>query len=199
MLLPSLILLSFGYLLGAIPFGYILTKRYTGLNILELGSGNIGSTNVRRNAGRRVSVMVQALDMLKGFIPVSLVLLLEYTAKIDFPDYFIFLVALSPIIGHISSVFLHFKGGKGVNTTLGAAVLLAPLEITFAVAIYFIVKWQAKYVSAGSLALAITLPVSGVIFGAETYLEIFLLICCFLILLRHKANIKRLLAGNELK
>lgn len=199
MLLFSLTILCFGYLLGAIPFGYILTKRYTGLNILELGSGNIGSTNVRRNAGRRVSVMVQSLDILKGFIPVALVLLLEHTGKIQFPDYFVFLVAMSPIIGHTASVFLCFKGGKGVNTTIGAAILLAPLEITIAIVLYFIVKWQTKYVSAGSLALAVSLPVSGVILGAEIYLEIFLLICCFLIILRHMANIRRLIAGNELK
>ena len=199
MLLFSLTILCFGYLLGAIPFGYILTKRYTGLNILELGSGNIGSTNVKRTAGRRISVMVQALDILKGFIPVALVLLLEHSGRFDFPDYFIFLIAMGPIIGHIASVFLYFKGGKGVNTTIGAAILLAPLEITFAIMLYFIVKWQTKYVSAGSIALAISLPVSAAILGAETNLEIFLLICCFLILLRHKANIRRLIAGNELK
>ena len=199
MLLFCLSIICFGYLLGAIPFGYILTKRYTGLNILELGSGNIGSTNVRRNAGKRLSVMVQALDILKGFIPVALVLLLEHNVRLDFPAYFIFLVALSPVIGHIFSVFLQFKGGKGVNTTLGAAILLAPFEIAFAIVLYFIVKWQTKYVSAGSLALAISLPVSGVILRAEINLEIFLLICCFLIILRHKANIRRLIAGNELK
>lgn len=199
MLLLCLILLSFGYLLGAIPFGYILTKRYTGLNILELGSGNIGSTNVKRNAGWRVSVMVQALDILKGFIPVALVLLLERTGRFDFPDYFIFLVAMSPIIGHIASVFLNFKGGKGVNTTIGAAILIAPLEITFAIVLYFMVKWEVKYVSAGSIALAISLPVLGLILASEIYLEIYLMICCLLILLRHKANIGRLIAGNELK
>lgn len=199
MLLLCLTLLSFGYLLGAIPFGYILTKRYTGLNILELGSGNIGSTNVKRNAGRRVSVMVQALDILKGFIPVALVLFLERSGRFDFPDYFIFLVAMGPIIGHIASVFLYFKGGKGVNTTIGAAILLAPLEITFAIMLYFMVKWKAKYVSAGSIALAVSLPVFGLILASEIYLEIFLLICCLLILLRHKANIRRLIAGNELK
>ena len=199
MLLFCLSIICFGYLLGAIPFGYILTKRYTGLNILELGSGNIGSTNVRRNAGKRLSVMVQALDILKGFIPVGLVLLLEHNVRLDFPAYFIFLVALSPVIGHIFSVFLQFKGGKGVNTTLGAAILLAPFEIAFAIMLYFIVKWQTKYVSAGSLALAVSLPVSGVILGAEINLEIFLLICCFVIILRHKANIRRLIAGNELK
>lgn len=199
MLLLSLFLLVIGYCLGSIPFGYILTKRFTGLNILELGSGNIGSTNVRRNAGRRLSVMVQVLDILKGFIPVALVLLLKKAGWCDFPDYFTFLVALSTIIGHISSVFLRFKGGKGVNTTIGAAILLAPLEIAFAIVLYFIVKWQAKYVSAGSIALAISLPVSGAILGAEIYVEIFLSVCCFLILFRHLPNIRRLMVGKELK
>ena len=199
MLFYCLILLCLGYFLGSIPFGYILTKRVAGLNILELGSGNIGSTNVRRNAGSRLSIVVQVLDILKGIIPVSMVFLLEKTGWCDFPEYFVFLVAISPIIGHISSVFLHFRGGKGVNTTIGAAILLAPLEITFAVVLYFLVKWQTKYVSAGSIALAISLPVSGAILSAKIYLEIFLLICCFLILFRHKANIRRLMAGNELK
>lgn len=195
----GVIILCFSYCLGAIPFGYILTKRYTGKNILELGSGNIGSTNVRRNAGKRLSAIVQALDILKGFLPVLSFLLLQKTSWYQLPDYFIFLVALSPIIGHIFSVFLHFKGGKGVNTTIGAAVLLAPVEIVLAIGVYFIVKWQIKYVSAGSIALAVSLPISGIILGAEVYLELFLLICCLLILLRHKSNIRRLIEGNELK
>jgi glycerol-3-phosphate acyltransferase PlsY len=190
---------SIAYVCGAIPFGYLLTKSSTGLNILEQGSGNIGSTNVRRIAGKRIALKVQLLDMLKGFLPVAAFLLAGKTGLIIFPEYYIYLIAFSTIIGHNFSIFLRFRGGKGVNTTLGATILLAPFEVLSAVLLYFIVKLQFKYVSVGSLALALALPFFGFFYKEGYPLMTYLILCCFLIFTRHLPNIKRLIAGNELR
>jgi acyl phosphate:glycerol-3-phosphate acyltransferase len=198
MIQVQVVLILLSYLLGAIPFGYILTKNRTGLNILEHGSGNIGSTNVRRVAGKKLALEVQILDMLKGLVPVSFVLLLIQMGFYIFPDYFIFLVASSSIIGHNFSIFLHFMGGKGVNTTLGATVMLAPIEVFCAVGAYFLVKKLLKYTSAGSIALALTLPITGLILHVEKWLFIYLLFCSLMILLRHTSNIRRLFSGKEI-
>jgi acyl phosphate:glycerol-3-phosphate acyltransferase len=192
-----LIILLCCYFLGAIPFGYLLARRSTGLNILEHGSGNIGSTNVGRIAGKRVALRVQILDMFKGLLPVAILLFVSWKEIISMPDYFIFLAAFATVIGHNFSLFLSFRGGKGVNTTLGATILLAPLEVICAVLIYFLIKKRLKYVSAGSIALAITLPIAGVIFHCEKMLLAYLLLVCLLILIRHTSNIKRLFEGKE--
>lgn len=198
MTITQLLLLIFAYLSGAIPFGYLMTKRATGLNILEQGSGNIGSTNVGRIAGKKVAIAVQILDMLKGLIPVGLVVLLQMLKVLDLPEYFIFFQAFATIIGHDFSIFLHFRGGKGVNTTLGATVLLAPLSVFCAVAVYFFIKWQFKYVSAGSLAIAITLTFATIIIYPDHYLWACLFACSCLIVIRHIPNLRRLHEGNEL-
>jgi acyl phosphate:glycerol-3-phosphate acyltransferase len=198
MTIIKLLLLLFAYLSGSIPFGYLLTKRSTGLNILEQGSGNIGSTNVARIAGKKVAIAVQILDMLKGLIPVGLVFLLQKLKVTDFPDYFIFFQAFATIIGHDFSIFLHLRGGKGVNTTLGATVLMAPLSVFCAVAVYYFIKWRFKYVSTGSLALAITLTFATVILYPDNYLWAYLFACSCLIIIRHIPNLRRLRAGKEL-
>lgn len=198
MTVSQIILVLSGYFSGAVPYGYLLTKRFTGLNILEQGSGNIGSTNVGRIAGKKIGLLVQALDMLKGLLPVAIVLLLKESNPLIYPDYFPLLVALSTVLGHNFSLFLSFRGGKGVNTTLGATILLAPLAVLFSVVAYFLVKWRLKFVSAGSMALAVALPLGGWLFRPAPLLELYLFVCCCLILIRHLSNLKRLLEGKEL-
>ncbi len=197
MLFLRLLLIILASLFGSVPFGYILTKKGIGLNILEEGSGNIGSTNVRRVAGTRIAFQVQVLDVLKGLIPVAIALIAKENGLIIFDNYFIFLIAISTILGHDFSIFLHFKGGKGVNTTLGASLLLAPFEVLVAISIYFLVKKYSGYVSVGSIALAITLPATGFFLHASDLLCGYLFFCCVLILFRHIPNIKRLIAGEE--
>ncbi len=195
LILPILI----SYVCGAIPFGYLLTKSSTGLNILEQGSGNIGSTNVRRIAGKTISFQVQVLDMLKGFLPVFVISLISRSGYMLIPDYYIFLIAFSTIIGHNFSIFLRFQGGKGVNTTIGTTILLAPLEILCSVGIFFLVKKLYRYASVGSITLACALPINGIIFKESIGLIIYLLVCCCMIIFRHLSNIKRLISGNELR
>lgn len=191
----AFILLS--YLLGAIPFGYILTRYYTGKNILETGSGNIGSTNVKRVAGGKMAIITQLLDMFKGFLPVALYLYFIDDINVA-TEYFVYFVSLATIIGHDLSIFLRFKGGKGVNTTLGASVLIAPFSVFISVFIYFIVKWQFKYVSLGSVAMGITLPLIELIIHGLSSAFYYLVICAILILFLHRTNINRLLRNREL-
>ena len=191
----TFVLLS--YLLGSIPFAYLLTKYYTGKNILKMGSGNVGSTNVGRVAGKKVAIFTQLLDIAKGLLPVAVYLLFT-DEKIVKSDPFIYWLALASIIGHDFSIFLKFKGGKGVNTTLGASVLIAPISVFISVVTYFIAKWQLKFVSLGSIILGISLPATELIFHGLTSNFYYLLVCMVLIILRHKSNIIRLLNKQEL-
>lgn len=191
------------YLTGSIPVGYLLVRYVTGQNIRELGSGNIGSTNVRRIAGRKIAAITQLLDMAKGLVPVGLYLYLTYDLKVTYYQNIvsglsIYYVALASILGHDFSVFLKFKGGKGVNTTLGASVLLAPYSVFISVAFYFITKWRFKYVSLASIVLAITMVVSELVIYGITPTVYYLLVCMILIIVLHHKNIGRLLRNQEL-
>jgi glycerol-3-phosphate acyltransferase PlsY len=195
----EILLILIAYLLGSIPFGYIFTKKLTGKNIREMGSGNIGSTNVRRNAGWKIGLITQISDMLKGLLPVLVVWFLQFQQMYTFNQYFIYLLALATILGHNFSIFLNFKGGKGVNTTLGASLFLSPVSVFVAVFIYYLVKWGTKYVSLGSIFLAITLPVTGFFIHKASLVFYYLLICSALIILSHIPNINRLTSGTEIK
>ena len=194
---PEIVMIVAAYLLGSIPFGYIFTRKYTGKSILGLGSGNIGSTNVRRIAGKKAAVYTQICDMLKGLLPVALVYILRIKDLYPFDEFFIYLVALATIIGHDFSVFLLFKGGKGVNTTLGASLLLAPYSVCASVVIYFAIKWKVKIVSIASIFLAITLTVTNLLIHKKSYLAYYLLIASGLIVIRHIPNIRRIINGTE--
>lgn len=185
------------YLVGSIPVGYIVTLYATRKNILELGSGNIGSTNVRRVIGKKFSIITQVLDMAKGLIPVA-VFILFVKGRMVVPEWYVYLVALATITGHDFSIFLNFRGGKGVNTTQGASVLLAPYSAFIAAAVYYLVKWRFKYASVGSICLAISLPVTEVIIHGPGLTFYYLLVCMVLIILRHHENIVRLLNNREL-
>ncbi|MCZ4694676.1 glycerol-3-phosphate 1-O-acyltransferase [Ancylomarina euxinus] len=191
------IFILLAYLLGAIPFGYILTRYYTGKNIMEMGSCNVGSTNVGRVAGKRIAIITQLLDMLKGLIPVAVYLYFIDGEKMG-AEFSVCSVGLATIIGHDFSIFLKFKGGKGVNTTLGASLLIAPFSVFISVAVYFVVKWRLKYVSLGSIILGITLPLTELFIHGLSSIFYYLLVCMILIILRHRTNINRLLHSEEL-
>lgn len=194
-LYPEIIVLLITYLWGSIPFGYLLTKLSVGENILELGSETIGSTNVRRIAGKRMAVITQLLDMLKGLLPVALFMIFNTTGSN--PNY-IFMLALAAILGHDFSVFLKFKGGKGVNATLGASLLIAPYSVLIAVAVFFMVKFKFKYVSLGSISMAIVMPIIELILHQRTPTFYYLCVCSILIIFLHRQNIKRLIKKTEL-
>lgn len=194
--LHQIVFLLLTYIWGSIPVGYLLTKFSTGENILELGSGNVGSTNVKRVAGKKLSLITQLFDMLKGLLPVALFLLFNNQSA---DASFAYLLALAAIVGHDFSLFLKFWGGKGVNTTLGASLLLAPYAVFIAVALYFLVKWRYQYVSLGSIVLALSLPLTELLMHGFSLSFYYLLACSLLIVILHRKNIVRLINGNELR
>ncbi len=193
----AIVFIFLSYLLGSIPVGYLLSKHFSGKNIMDHGSGNMGSTNVARVVGKKLALITQLLDMAKGLIPVATYLYITNCSQIN-PDFYIYLVALASIIGHDFSIFLRLKGGKGVNTTLGASVLIAPYSVFISVAIHYLVRWRFKYVSVGSIMLGISLPLIELILHGPNITFYYLLICMALIIFTHRSNIKRLLQKKEL-
>jgi acyl phosphate:glycerol-3-phosphate acyltransferase len=193
----EIVLVIMTYIWGSIPFGYILTKMYTGKNILEMGSGAIGATNVGRVAGKKLSFITQNLDIFKGFLPVALFLSFHHLPT-GIPQNFVYCLAFAAIIGHDFSLFIRFKGGKGVATTLGASILIAPFSVIISVIVFFLMKWRFKYVSLASVALALSMPLTELILHRITPTFNYLSVCAALIIIVHHKNIDRLMHGKEL-
>jgi glycerol-3-phosphate acyltransferase PlsY len=205
-----LILIIMSYLLGSIPFGLIIAKAH-GKDLRFEGSGNIGATNVSRVLGRKWAWLCFVLDVLKGFIPMMVTRRL-ITLPAASPQLAIWLaVGCVAIFGHIFPVYLKFKGGKGVATSLGVVLGLWPYYticglVSFAVWILVVLIW--RYVSLASIAAAITFPVCltaavAVVpdwrFGNLWPLFIVATLMPILVILRHRGNIKRLIEGTESK
>jgi acyl phosphate:glycerol-3-phosphate acyltransferase len=195
-----LCLLIFSFFCGAIPTGYLLVKFLKHQDIRTIGSGNIGSTNVGRAAGKGASLITQIIDIIKGVIPVAVTLILS--RHFDFGAAkmaVIAAIALASILGHDFSPFLKFRGGKGVNTTIGAFLLLSPISVLAGIGIYYALRLITSIVSIRSLALGFAIAVmawilrlpSAIIFAAWT--------AALLIVLRHADNIRRLRQNNELR
>ena len=181
------------YLLGSIPFGFILVRSFRGEDIRQVGSGNIGATNVARSSPL-LGIFTLALDALKGFAAVALVLFL-------FPGRPVLAaaVALFAIVGHMFPVWLHFRGGKGVATGLGSFILLAPKAVLLAAAIFALIVLVFHYVSLGSIVAVFLFPLLVILIDRNLCNPAIALIATasLLIILRHHANIRRLLAGTE--
>lgn len=193
-----IIAVLFAFLCGSIPTGYLLIKKYKGIDIRTQGSGNIGSTNVKRVAGTRISILTQVGDILKGVVPVAIAMLVSNYVALPVPsDAFLSIVALASILGHDYTPFLGFNGGKGVNTTMGAFVLLAPVSIFSGVAVYFALKYVTKIVSIRSIALSVTIPIVCMLTNRPTVVSIFTTIACLLLIVRHRDNIKRIINKEE--
>jgi glycerol-3-phosphate acyltransferase PlsY len=186
------------FFLGSIPTGFLLVKSYEGVDIRTLGSGNIGSTNVRRVAGTRIAVTTQILDILKGLAPVAAGVLLARRLPLPM-DHELFLpaLALAAIIGHDFTPFLGFRGGKGVNTTVGAFLLLTPLPVLLSVAFYFGLRFVTRIVSIRSLALSVSLAVATALTARSRPLIYAAVSAAFLIVACHHGNLGRLVRGKE--
>ncbi len=181
------------YLIGSIPFGY-LVARARGINIREVGSGNIGATNITRNLGWKLGALVGALDFMKSFLPVLLARLL-FTQ-----NYMVLLVSIMPVLGHIFPVWLKFKGGKGVATIFGllGAYFGLPYFLAFLVVWFFTVK-TVKLMSLVNLGVALILPFAFWIKYHAIWFILFGVLLCGIIWITHRANIGRLLRGEENK
>jgi glycerol-3-phosphate acyltransferase PlsY len=216
---PVLISAVVGYLLGSIPFGYLLVRIFCGADVRATGSGNIGATNVARMSAK-LGVITLLLDALKGAAAVATAgafSLPELMFWIDsnappYPEHpwtplpvavttRATIGALCAIVGHVFPVWLKFRGGKGVATALGAFVLLAPRAMVAAVGVFVLVTLVSRYISLGSVSAATTFPLfvrvfyreEGFTFGAMTA------ICAgsALIVAKHHSNIRRILVGTE--
>lgn len=213
---PTLILLVFiivvvSYLLGSIPFGYLLVRIFRGQDIRKTGSGNIGATNVARTGSKGLGIATLLLDALKGYAAVAFafglaggrVLRSESSPTLDSRTVFLLaaLAAFMAILGHIFTVWLRFKGGKGVAAAAGSFVALAPRAFLVALVVFVLIVAVTRYVSLGSIAAAVAFPflVWWLNPPERTTAPILLLIAAssVLIIVRHKGNIHRLMAGAE--
>jgi glycerol-3-phosphate acyltransferase PlsY len=196
-MLKFIILPLFAYLLGSIPWGLVLTRLFTSVDIRQLGSGNIGATNVRRVAGTTLGALTLAGDVLKGAFPVWLAVTITAPNEL-WGEIYISLVALAAFSGHLYPVYMKFKdGGKGVATAGGCFVVISPMACAVAIVVFILFICLFNRASAASLAAAAALPVavwyftgSGVLTGCAVVTAIF-------IYFRHIDNIKRLLSGAE--
>jgi glycerol-3-phosphate acyltransferase PlsY len=186
----SIILVAASYLIGSVPVG-VLVGRLFGFDPREVGSGNIGMTNVARAAGRGAAAITFAGDVLKGAIPALVARAIAPGAAT------IALVALAAFMGSIFSLFLRFKGGRGVATSLGIWLAMAPVASVIALAVFLIVLAITRIVSLGSICAAIALPVLIVAMGFPRAYVALVIAMAALILLRHRDNILRLARGAE--
>jgi glycerol-3-phosphate acyltransferase PlsY len=189
-----LLALGGSYLIGSIPTAYLLVKRLKGVDVRTVGSGNVGATNVTRTAGLGAGAAVFLVDAMKGLAAVWGVAPALQPEPIPM---FRLVCGAAAVVGHIFPVFLKFRGGKGVATTIGVLVSLSPVvALTFAV-VWVLVFLLTRYVSAASIAAAAAIPV-GLLLDQRLPEELLLgAALAVLIVIRHRANIQRLMQGTE--
>ncbi|PYK00314.1 MAG: acyl-phosphate glycerol 3-phosphate acyltransferase [Verrucomicrobia bacterium] len=191
------------YLLGSIPAGY-LAGRIAGIDIRHAGSGNIGATNVTRVLGKRYGYPVFVVDFLKGLMAVSISIFIEKRVQpVLVPTELLGIVAaISCVIGHSFPVWLSFKGGKGVATSMGALFGLVPFVALIGVAVWVITFEMTRYVSVASMTAALAVPISILILmplkqTGGAVLLYFSICLAALVIFRHRSNLSRLVRGTE--
>jgi glycerol-3-phosphate acyltransferase PlsY len=191
------------YLIGSIPFGWIVARLVAGVDLRTVGSGNIGATNASRLLGRRWGITGRLLDALKGLLP-SWLLPGLLTAASDGSPHAAVLAGTSAILGHMYPIWLGFRGGKGVATALGVALVLAPAATALAAIGFLLIFVTTKVVSSGSLLGATLFAIYQAValqprpFSSETWsLALFSAVVPALIVLRHRSNLWRLIRGEE--
>ena len=183
-----------GYIFGSIPSGLVLVKMVCGIDIREYGSKNIGTTNVFRTVGGRMASIVLIADVVKGILAVLLVrYLFESSLHLEL------LTAIASLLGHNYSVFLGFKGGRGVATGLGLILLFMPDVCIFSFTVWLVIVFVTRYVYLGSIVGAFITPIVAYYRGYPIELVLFALAACVFVIVRHYENMKRLIAGTESK
>lgn len=194
--------LGIAYAAGSIPSAYIAGRVVKGIDLRTVGSGNLGATNVYRSLGAMVAAVVLAVDLLKGALPAALLpalVLPPEAMRTDRATWWGLALGIAAIVGHAKPVFLLWKGGgKGVATAAGIFAALSPIPLVIALGIFAAVLWRTGYVSAGSLAAAVVLPVLLAWWrGVQSPLTIVAVLVCVFVFWSHRANIKRLRDGTE--
>ena len=213
-MLNLLVIVVLSYLVGSIPTSILISRKVRGIDIREHGSGNAGGSNVFRVLGWKYGVLVILLDALKGALAVILIARL-YLGSFPFPNATPFddftlvqiIAGLAAVVGHIWTIFANFKGGKGIATALGFLITIITVDMLIAVGIFLIVVFVSRYISLGSITAAVSIPLILVarenIFGVDiqSYHTIlpFVIAIALLVIYTHRANLIRLLNGNENK
>jgi glycerol-3-phosphate acyltransferase PlsY len=191
---PWLISIPLAYLLGSIPFGYILVKLFLHQDIRATGSGNIGATNVARSGAKGLGIATLLLDLGKAFVAVKIA---QYLAPGNYD--LAVVAAVAAILGHVFPVWLGFRGGKGVASALGVFLALTPISAACTFAIFLVIVLITRYVSLASIIGSATFPLFAFYFvhyRTPIVIAGFLFIP-LLIIVKHQQNIRRLLAGTE--
>ncbi|MDR0351780.1 MAG: glycerol-3-phosphate 1-O-acyltransferase PlsY [Puniceicoccales bacterium] len=185
-----------GYFIGSISFGVVMAKIY-GINIFKVNSGNPGATNVNRSIGKWAGTMVFILDFLKGFIPTALVQHIFLSQYRDFTINMNLILLTGLILGHNFSIFLKFRGGKGVATAMGGVLTLMPWCFAIGILIWLMIFKITRFVSLASLSFVASLPLTSYLFGYSNETMVFCIGLMVVISLKHRENIKRLWKGTE--
>jgi glycerol-3-phosphate acyltransferase PlsY len=198
----TVLLILIAYVLGSIPNALWVGKTFKNIDVREHGSKNTGSTNAARVLGPKLGIFTLILDILKGALPTYLGIvlgadLLTRMTGIDKLD--IIVIGMAAILGHTFSLFLKFKGGKAVATTLGVFLVLVPYAILILLVVFFVIFGLTKYVSLASVISAVALPIAVYFTTRHIPLTILGIIIGLLVIIRHKENIKRLINGTESK
>jgi glycerol-3-phosphate acyltransferase PlsY len=186
------VLLIGAYLVGAVPFGYLIARAH-GVNIFEVGSGNVGATNIKRALGLGWALAVFALDVLKGAVPALLALQLLHSQAWAMG------AGCAAIAGHCLSPFLKFRGGKGIATALGVALASSPLVALSAFGVFVVCLAISRYVSLSSMIAVPSGLLFGWLYGESRAIMLFYGALAVFVIVRHRANIKRLRDGTEPK
>ncbi|MGI9108165.1 MAG: glycerol-3-phosphate 1-O-acyltransferase PlsY [Pyrinomonadaceae bacterium] len=200
-MLPALSIVA-AYLIGSVPFGYLIVRVRGGGDVREIGSGGTGATNVMRGAGKAAGVLTLALDAAKGAL---VALLARWLLTPEFGvNWWVAAASIAVIAGHVFPAWLKFRGGKGVATGLGVFLSLSPTAVGCALLVFIAVVWATRYVSLGSIMAAATLPLFIWFLSARTNANIDTALVMTvatiggaLIIFMHRANISRLLNGTE--
>ena len=198
----TVLLILIAYVLGSIPNALWVGKTFKNIDVREHGSKNTGSTNAARVLGPKLGIFTLILDILKGALPTYLGIvlganLLTRITGIDKLD--IIVIGMAAILGHTFSLFLKFKGGKAVATTLGVFLVLVPYAILILLVVFFVIFGLTKYVSLASIVSAVALPITVYLTTRHIPLTILGIIIGLIVIIRHKENIKRLINGTESK
>ena len=193
------------WLVGGIPFGFLIAKS-RGLDIREHGSGNIGATNVTRVLGKKLGILCFICDAGKGFVPVFLATRLVAEDPTRWPAWLAATAVFATVAGHVWTPYLGFKGGKGIATSAGALIGIAPVPLLMALGLWMLVFFASRYVSLASILAAASLPLTGLAlrqFASPPWNNlapstlVLLAVVGLLAIVRHSSNIRRLLDGTE--
>ena len=189
--MTRIIVVIVAYLIGSIPFGYLIVRGKIGADIRQTGSGGTGATNVSRRAGKAAGVITLVLDALKGSAAVLI------AGKVTHSDWIIAAAAVAVLVGHIFPVWLGFRGGKGVATGAGVFLVLAPVALLCAGVLFLAIVFLTRYVSLGSIVAAATIPLFVWWLNDSRPLLIAAVLGALLIAFAHRGNIGRLASGTE--